>query len=104
MQLANITTIFKNKGSRLDMKNDRRIFSLTVPWKILEKLTCLDKYPDLDLAMSGSNIGARKHRNVRDHLFIIHGVINAVIQGDDKCIDIQVNDLKPLMPSGWKTA
>ena len=26
MQLANITTIFKNKGSRLDMSNDRGIF------------------------------------------------------------------------------
>ena len=30
MQLANITTIFKNKGSRLDMSSDRGIFILPV--------------------------------------------------------------------------
>ena len=48
MQLANITTIFKNKGSRLIMSNERGIFILPVLRKILDKLTYHDKYPDLD--------------------------------------------------------
>ena len=60
MQLCNITTIYKNKGSRLDMSSDRGIFLLPVLRKILDKLTYLDKYPELDMAMSDSNIGARK--------------------------------------------
>ena len=39
------------------MSNDCGIFVLTVARKILDKLTYLDKYPDIDLSMSGSNIG-----------------------------------------------
>ena len=67
-ELANITSIYKSKGSLFDMKNDRGIFTLTVVRKILDKLTYLDKYPDLDISMSGSNIGARKKKNIRRSL------------------------------------
>ena len=67
----------------------------------MDKLTYLDKYPDLDLSMSGSNIGARKKTNICDHLFIIYGVINAVIQGKDTCIDIQVYDLQQAFDALW---
>ena len=42
MELSNITTIYKSKGSRLDMSNDRGIFILTVLRQILDKLTYLD--------------------------------------------------------------
>ena len=101
MQLSNITSIWKKKGSRLDMTNDRGIFVLTSVRKILDKLTYLDKYPDIDTSMSGSNIGARRKRNIRDHLFIIHGVINSVIQGEDTCIDIQVYDLEQAFDALW---
>ena len=38
----NITSIFKNKGSRLDLKNDRGIFILTSLRKILDKLLYFD--------------------------------------------------------------
>ena len=93
MQLCNISTIYKSKGSRLDMSSDRGIFILPVLRKILDKLTYLDKYPELDMAMSDSNIGARKNKNIRNHLFIIHGVINSVVQDKDKCVDIQVYDI-----------
>ena len=48
-QLSNITSIWKKKGSRLDMTNDRGIFVLTSVRKILDKLTYLDKYPDIDV-------------------------------------------------------
>ena len=39
----NICTIYKNKGSRLDMNNDRGIFILTAMKKILDKLIYFDK-------------------------------------------------------------
>ena len=77
MTLSNITTIYKNKGSRLDLNNDRGIFILTVMKKILDKLIYSDKYHDIDKNMSDSNVGARRKRNIKDHLFIIHGVINS---------------------------
>ena len=101
MQLANITTIFKSKGSRLELGNDRGIFLLTIFRKILDKLTYNDKYPLLDGNMSDSNIGARKNKNIRNHLFIIHGIINSVIQGEDTCIDIQVYDIEQAFDSLW---
>ena len=67
------------------MSNDRGIFILPVLRKILDKLTYHDKYPDLDIAMSDSNIGARKNKHIRNHLFIIHGVINSVIHEGQMC-------------------
>ena len=52
----------------LDMSSDSGIFILPVLRKILDKLTYLDKYPELDMAMSDSNIGARKNKNIRKKL------------------------------------
>ena len=83
------------------MVNDRGIFILPVLRKILDKLTYNDKYPELDIAMSDSNIGARKNKNIRNHLFIIHGVINSVIQGEDRCVDIQVYDVEQAFDALW---
>ena len=83
MTLANITTIYKNKGSRLDLGNDRGIFILTVMKKILDKLIYADNYGELDDKMTDCNIGARRKRNVKDHLLIIHGIIK--LSGERGC-------------------
>ena len=101
LQLANITSIFKNKGSRLNLDNDRGIFVLTIFRKILDKLTYLDKYPELDCRMSDSNIGARKNRNIRNHLFVIYTIINSVTNGDMKSIDVQIFDLEKAFDALW---
>ena len=101
MTMANITTIYKNKGSRLDLDNDRGIFIITVMKKILDKLIYVDKYDDIDKNMSESNIGARKKRNIRDHLLIIHGIINSVVKGNEDCIDIQIYDLEKAFDALW---
>ena len=68
---------------------------------MLDKLIYLDKYPDLDTSMSDSNIGARKNKNVRNHLFIVYGVINSVINGGQGCIDIQIYDLIKAFDALW---
>ena len=78
MQVSDNTSIFKLRGSRMELSNDRGIFILGVLRKILDKLIYLDKYPDLEIAMSDSNIGARRNKNVRNHLFIVYGVISSV--------------------------
>ena len=100
MTLANITTIFK-KGSRLDMNSDRGIFILTVMKKILDKLIYKDNYKEVDARMTDSNIGARRRRNIKDHLFIIHGIINSVVRGHDDCIDIQIYDIEKAFDALW---
>ena len=105
MILENITTIFKNKGSRFDMDNDRGIFILTVLKKILDKLVYNDNYNDIDINMSDSNIGARKDRNIKNHLFMIYGIINSVIKGNQEPIDLKYLIWKSaLMPCGWMIA
>ena len=101
MKLSNITSLYKNKGSRADLDNDRGIFILTILRKILDKLIYFDNFENIDKHMSDSNIGARKGRNIRDHLFIIHGVINSVVKGDGTCIDIQIYDIEKCFDSLW---
>ena len=101
LQLANISTIYKNKGSRQDMKNDRGIFGLPVLRNIIDKMIYEDKYDDIDASMSDSNIGARRKKNIRNHLFIIYGIINSVVQGQDGCIDIQIYDLVQAFVALW---
>ena len=44
--------------------------------------------------MSCSNIGARKGRNIRDHLFVLNGVLNEALQDKSKNIDIQIMDIE----------
>ena len=88
--LANITTIFKNKGSRMDMKNDSGIFILTVLKKMLDKFIYFDNYEQIDANTSDSNIGSRRNRNIKDHLLVHHGVINSVIYGNEECIDLPI--------------
>ena len=101
MQVSNITSIFKKKGSRMELSNDRGIFILSVLRKILDKLIYIDKYPELEKHMSDSNIGARKHKNVRNHLFIVYGVIQSVLKENRACVDIQIYDLVQAFDALW---
>ena len=38
---------------------------------------------------------------MRDHAFIVHGIINAVINGGAKCIDIQIYDIIQAFDALW---
>ena len=103
MTLSNITSIFKNKGSRHVLENDRGIFIQTTFKKILDKLIYEDVFKHIDINMSDSNIGGRKQRNIRDHLFVLYAVINSVLKGGEQCIDIQVYDIKKAFDALWMT-
>ena len=83
------------------MKNERGIFILTTLKKILDKLIYQEKQDDIDRHMSDSNIGSRKNKQVKDHLFIIHGIVNSVVNGKEDCIDIQIYDLEQAFDALW---
>ena len=83
------------------MENDRSIFGLSVFKKIIDKLIYQEKYPSIDQFMTDSNIGARKKRNIKNHLFIIHGIINSVVKGEGECVDIQIYDLVKAFDVLW---
>ena len=93
LKYANITSLFKNKGSRLNLENDRGIFVVSAMRMILDTLIYQEKFLLIDENMSCSNIGSSRNRNIRDHLFIIYAIINSVINGDEDQIDIQIYDV-----------
>ena len=58
-------------------------------------------YKNIDKGLSYSNIGARKGRNIRDHLFVVYSIINDVINGSSPPIDIQSIDIHKCFDEMW---
>ena len=102
IQWANITSLYKGKGEKLDLNNERGIFIVSVFRSMLMKLIYNDKYETIDSNMSDSNVGARRNKNIRNHIFIINGIINDVLSSKKKkAIDIQIMDYKQCFDSMW---
>ena len=79
---------------------DRGIFILPVLKKVFDKLIYEEKYPFVEDNMTDSNIGARRGKSVKNHLFILYGIINSVLV-EGTCIDIQVYDLIKCFDRLW---
>ena len=60
-----------------------------------------EKFPLIDKNMTDSNIGARKRRNIKNHLFILYGIINSVLKGESESVDIQIYDLVKAFDVLW---
>ena len=101
VQWANITTIYKKSGSRLSLENERGIFILSVIRKIIDRMIYNDMFKEIDTNMSDSNIGGRKNKNIKNHLFIIYGIINSVVKGEAKPVDIQIYDIEKAFDALW---
>ena len=85
----------------MQLSSDRGIFVLTTFRMIMDRMVYNDYYPSLEENMSPSNIGAMKNKNIRNHLFILYGIINSVVNGGEKCIDIQIYDVKQCFDALW---
>ena len=90
-RFKNISTIYKNKGSRSNLENDRGIFTCIILDTILQKLIYNSNYDTIDNNLSDSNVGARKRKNIRNHSFIINGIIS----------DAAASISKPRLKSSW---
>ena len=77
-----ITSLYKQKGSRSDISNERGIFNVSKVRSIFDKVIYSDVYDTIDQQMSFSNVGGRKQRNIRDNLFVLYASINDVINGE----------------------
>ena len=100
MELSNISSIYKSRGSRNDLNNDRGIFNVTNVRSIIDKLVYTDIYDIVDANMSDSNVGGRKKRNIRDNLFMINGIINYAIK-EKVDIDINLYDIQKCFDAMW---
>ena len=65
------------------------------------KMVWSDVYEILDKNMSDSNIDGRRNKNIRNHVFIINGIINEVINGKGEAIDIEIIDYRQCFDSMW---
>ena len=79
-----ITSLYKNVGLKSDIGNERGIFNLNKVRSIFDKVIYSDCYDIIDKNMSYSNVGGRKRRNIRDHLFVVHAAVNDVFHGMSK--------------------
>ena len=101
MELCNIVAIYKGKGEKADLKNDRGIFIVNLFRALLMKLIYKDKYEIVDQNMSDSNVGARKRKNIRNHVFILNGIINEATKKKSEPVDIVVVDYEQCFDSLW---
>ena len=100
MKVTNICAIYKGKGEVTDLDSDRGIFLVTIFRTILMKMIYKDKYDIIDGSMSDSNIGARKMKNIRNHIFVVNSIIHDVLSKKSKSpIDIMVLDYKQMFDS-----
>ena len=81
---ADITAIPKNKKSHLQLDNLRGIFLVNKVKSILMKLIQNTMINDIEDNLTESNIGARKARSTRDHLFVVNSIINEVKKDKSK--------------------
>ena len=100
LTFTDITSIYKQKGEKNDLENDRGIFGVSKIRSIIEKMILNDNYDEVDDSMSDSNVGGRKCRNIRDNLFVIYATINDAIK-NKKDIDIEFYDLEKCFDAMW---
>ena len=101
MQLCNITSIYKNKGSRNQFSSYRGIFRVTVLRNILDRLIYNDMYETMDSNLSDCNVGNRKNRNIRDNLFVLNAVLNSTKRNTEDPVDLGVYDVQKCFDTMW---
>jgi hypothetical protein len=79
LNFTNVTTVHK-KGSRIEPKNERGIFWVSVIRYIPLRLICNMKYPIIDKNLSDCQMGARKNKGCKNNIFIINGITCEVLK------------------------
>ena len=100
LEWTNISSIYKRKGLKTDLNNDRGVFNVMKVRSIIDNLVYNDYYDCIDNSMSDSNVGGRRDRNIRDNLYIVYGIINFALREN---IEMEVNlyDLEKCFDSMW---
>ena len=72
MTISNIVNIWKKKGDKMDIDSYRGIFIINIFKALILKLIYQDKSKTIDAHMTDFQIGGRKGKNVRDHIFVVN--------------------------------
>jgi hypothetical protein len=96
LKTASITILHKKKD-KLDLNNWRGIFVTSVVRTILMKMIYGRTYETVDQNMSDAQIGARKRKSVRNHLFVLNSIVSDVMSNKKKeAIDLNILDFKQM--------
>ena len=99
MRHPNITTVPK-RGSLTELVNERGIFRVDIIRYILMRIIYNEKYPEIDMNMSDSQMGGRKGKGCRNNLFIINGIIHDVLSSKkNKPVVLQIYDYAQMFDS-----
>ena len=97
-----ITAIPKKKKSPLDLSSLRGIFLVPKLKVVFMKLVYNSVINIIEDNLSLSNIGARKKKSPRDHLFVVYSVIHETLKENDVCDrDLVFYDLAQAYDSLW---
>ena len=96
-----ITAIPKKKKASLDLSCQRGIFLVPKLRGIFLKLIYNSLINTIEENLSLSNIGARKEKSPRDHLFVLHSVMDETLKGKESCLDLVFYDLAQAYDSLW---
>ena len=97
-----ITAIPKKSKSLLELESERGIFLVPKLRVILSKLIYNSIIDTIEDNLSTSNIGNRRNKSPRDHLFVVYAVINETVQRQDApCKDLVFTDVSQCFDSLW---
>ena len=100
LNLSNVSTIYKGKGSKQNVVNLRGIFKLPIVRNILDRLICYDEQDEVSRSMGQFQVGNQMGRNIRDHTLVVQAVINEAHEKKLK-IDTIFTDIKQCFDSIW---
>lgn len=102
MQIVNIALIPKPGRRNLQhIDNHRGIVLIHKFCSLLMRMLLNDNYDKVDEFMSDSNVGGRKGRSVRDHLFMVNGIVFDHHNSQNKPITFQILDYSLCFDSMW---
>ena len=101
MEVCNIMSIYKQKGSHKEFNSYRGIFRVTVLRSLIYRMMYNDNYPTIDENLTDGSVGARKSRNIRDHIFVLNAISNSIINGQMAPIQVSVTDVKKCIDKLW---
>ena len=101
MELCNISSIWKRKSPRNEYDSYRGIFRVTIFRTILDRLIYNDEYATLDANLTDCNVGARKERNIRDNIFVINAIMNAIRIEKKESVDFTLYDVEKCFDNLW---
>ena len=94
---SNISSVWKKKGDKMKLQYHRGLFLGSIFKTIIMKLLYRRNYKTIDSNMSESNVGGRKGRSCRDHIFIVNGAIqDALSSKSSKPLDLFICDYRTM--------